>query len=462
MTSTVTMATRLAGRLTGTLVGPGDAQWDTARQAWNLAVDQRPEFVVRAATVDDVTATVRAAAEAGLRVAPQGTGHHAAALGDLTGTVLLRTDALRGITVDVAGRRVRADAGVIWDDVTAAVAPHGLMGLVGSAGDVGVAGYSLGGGCSWFSREYGLACRSVTAVEMVTGDGQFRRVDATTDPELFWAVRGGGGNAGVVTALEFAVYPMTEVYGGALLFPVDRAHEVLTAYREWVRGVPDEVGSCARLLRLPPLPEMPAALRGRTLAGIDGVFDLPADRAERLLAPLRALGPEIDTFAVLPTTAIGGVHMDPPHPAPGIGDGMIVTGLGDETIDALLAVAGPDADLPLLAVDLRHLGGAIDRADDAVTGGAVDRLAGEFMTYAVGIAPTPQAGAAIRAALGRVARALAPWAAPVDYLNFRESPTPAARFYPPDVLGRLLAVQRRYDPGRVVRAGHEWAADPAA
>ncbi len=209
MTTTPTSFQDLAADLDGTVHHPGDPDWDLARAAWNLSVDQRPEAVVTARSVADVQATVRAAAARGLRVAPQSTGHHASPMGPLDGTVLLRLSGLRGVSVDPASRTARVEGGAVWADVTAAAGEHGLAALAGSAADVGVAGYTLGGGLSWLARSRGLAANSVTALEVVTADGEHRRVDADHDPDLFWALRGGGGSFAVVTALELSLFPLT-------------------------------------------------------------------------------------------------------------------------------------------------------------------------------------------------------------------------------------------------------------
>jgi hypothetical protein len=450
-------AAEFAARLAGDLVQPHQDPWDQARQAWNLAVDQRPELVVQAGSAADVVETIRFAHAHGLRVAPQATGHHAAPIAELRGTILLRTDRMRAVTVDPARRSVRAEAGAQWNDVATALAPHGLVGLSGSSGDVGVVGYTLGGGCSWFGREYGLACNSVTALELVTGDGRTHRVTADSEPDLFWAVRGGAGNAAVVTAIEFAAYPATEVYAGMTLFPIARAQEVFQTFAGWAQTLPDQASVCVRLLRLPPLPDIPEPLRGNAFVGVDGVFNLPADEAAALVAPLRALGPTIDTFAPIAASTTGQVHMDPPEPVPGCGEGMLLTALPDDAIDAILAVAGPHVDCPLLAVDVRLIGGAIGRPDPA--GGAVNHLPGQYLLYAVGIAPVPPAQQQVAAALDALTTALRPWDVGRDYGNFRESPAPAERFYPTEVLARLHEIQRRYDPDRTIRAAHPWAAD---
>ncbi|SQD99580.1 Mitomycin radical oxidase (fragment) [Parafrankia sp. Ea1.12] len=219
----------LATDLDGSLLRPGDTGWDAARQAWHLAVDQRPTAVVVAASVRDIVMVVNIARMLGLRVAAQSTGHNAGPMGDLAGSILLRTSAMRGVHIDARARLARVEAGAQWADVTTAAGEHGLAALAGSAPDVGVAGYTLGGGLSWLGRSHGLAANSVVAIEVVTADGALRRVDPDHDPDLFWALRGGGGSFGVVTALEFRLYPITQVYAGVLFFPAERAVEVLRA-----------------------------------------------------------------------------------------------------------------------------------------------------------------------------------------------------------------------------------------
>lgn len=442
----------LAARMAGRIAIPADPDWDALRSAWNLAVDQRPEMVALPADADDIAAVVGYARARGLSVATQGTGHGAAARGDLAGTILLRTERMRELAIDPAQRIVRAGAGVLWAEVTQALAPHGLAALAGSSGDVGVAGYTLGGGYSWLARGHGLAVSAVTAAELITGDGTFHRVDADTEPELFWAVRGGAGNTGIVCALEFRVVPVAQVYGGALLFPIERAAEVFAAYEQWTRGLDERATTCVRLLRLPPLPELPDMLRGQSFTAVDGAIDASAGAAGRLLAPLRALGPAIDTFAPMPAAALAQIHMDPPAPVPACGDGLILEDLPAEAIDALLGVAGPGVDSALLLVDLRHLGGAAGRPDPG--GGAVDHLPGRFLLFAAGITPGPEATYPVEQAIGAVRTALAPWTSGRDYPNFREAAVPAARLYPRQTLGRLLAVQAAYDPDGVIRSNH--------
>jgi FAD/FMN-containing dehydrogenase len=211
---------QLRGVIDGEVVTPGDAAWDEARRAWNLTVDQQPTAVAIPESVADVRQIVDFAREEGLRVAPQGTGHGAAALGSLEETILVKLHRLRGVEIDPERRSARVEAGVIWVEVVEAAAEHGLAALSGSSPDVGVVGYTLGGGLSWLARKHGIGANHVTAAELVTADGTLRRVDREHEPDLFWAIRGGGGDFGIVTALEFDLFALTDVYAGVLWFPV--------------------------------------------------------------------------------------------------------------------------------------------------------------------------------------------------------------------------------------------------
>ena len=222
-----------AASVSGPVLAPGDDGWDAGRQAWNVLADQRPAGVVFAESAQDVVACVNFARQNGLRVAPQGTGHAATALEPLEDTLLLKTVRMGQVSVDAAACTARAEAGALWGELAVAAGEHGLAGLAGSSPDVGVVGYSLGGGIGWLTRKYGLAANSIVAAEVVTADGELVRADADHHADLFWALRGGGGSFGVVTALELELKPVPEIYAGSLMWPAEHASEVLHAYREW-------------------------------------------------------------------------------------------------------------------------------------------------------------------------------------------------------------------------------------
>jgi FAD/FMN-containing dehydrogenase len=443
----------LRARVTGDVVLPGDPEWDAARLAWNLAVDQRPAMVALPETSDDVAAVVAYAAQAGRRVAVQGTGHGAVARGgELSDSILLKMERMRGVQIDAAGRTARVEAGVIWSEVAEAAAEHGLATLAGSSPDVGVVGYTLGGGLSWLGRRHGLAASSVVSVEIVTADGELRRIDAETDADLFWAVRGGGGSFGAVTAIEFALFPLAEVYAGVMLWPIERASEILHAWREWAADMPDDMTTVGRLLQLPPIPDIPEPLRGRSFVAVEAFYLGDEAEGTALVAPIRALGAEIDTVATIPVAALQHVHMDPEHPVPGLGDGMLLDDLSATSIDALVAAAGPGSGSPFLSVEVRQLGGAIARP--AAGGGAVSHLDADFALYAVGIAMSPEQAAAISAHVSLLHEALAPWASETTYLNFAEADIAGDRLFGPYAHHRLRAVKAAYDPADLFRSNH--------
>src|SRR4029077_12085306 len=305
---------------------------DEARTPWNVAVDQQPALIVVPANSADVQATVRFAMANGLRVAPQGTGHGVATLGDLSDAVLARMHALRDVQIDVEAQQARVGAGVIWEEVVNPAAEHGLVALHGSSPDVGVAGYTLGGGLGWLARKHGLAANSVTAIEVVTADGEFHRVDHAHEPDLFFALRGGGGNFGVVTAFEFKLYPLEEAYAGWLMWPWEDSERVLSTWRDWTETTPDEVTSVGRIFQFPPIDLIPEALRGRNPMVVEVAYMGDEESGRQLLQPLFDLEPEMSTMATIPAAGLVRLHAAPEGRTPAIGDGAMLHSLPDEAI----------------------------------------------------------------------------------------------------------------------------------
>ena len=276
--------------MTATLVTAQDANWNLERGAFNILVDQQPAGIALPHSADDVSAVVRSAAADGKRVAAQRTGHNAEPLGSLANTVLLRTDGLGGVQIDAEAGSARVGAGVLWGELLPRASELGLATLHGSAPNVGIAGYTLGGGVGFYHRKHGLACNRVTAIELVTAGGEQIRVDADHEPDLFWALRGGGGSFGVVTALEFGLLPLPEIFAGALLFPAEPASEVLQGWNEWTGGMPEEMTSVGRLMNFPPIPEVPEPFRGKSFAMLEVIYCGDPSDGEELVAPLRKLG----------------------------------------------------------------------------------------------------------------------------------------------------------------------------
>ncbi len=437
---------------TGPIVLPDDDGYDTARLAWNLLNDQRPVAVASCTSVADVQAVLAMADEHDLRVAVQSTGHNATTAGPLTDCILLKTTPMRGVSIDAPARRARAEGGVIWCEVNEAAEPHGLAALAGSAPDVGVVGYTLGGGVSWMARRYGLAANHVTAMEVVTGEGRALRVDHDHEPELFWALRGGGGGLAVVTAIEFDLVPIAEVYAGAMFWPWERAGEVLETWRHATTQLPESVDSLGAVVQLPELPDLPEPFRGRSFAVVMACSSDGEASLSPLLAPLRALSPEIDLFGPMPSSALGQLKMDPEEPVPATGGSVLLADATPETVGELLRVAGPGSGSPLLSVELRHLGGALDRRPEHA--GALGALDGRYLAFGVGMAMAPAMAAGIDAHVALMTDALAPWKAPRSVMNFTEHPTDPRAFFDPATADRLAAVKRRYDPGDRLVASH--------
>jgi hypothetical protein len=430
-----------------------DERWDSARGAWNLAVDQRPGVVARPGSVDEVAAVVRYARENGLRVAVQAEGHSAGALAGMGDeTLLLKTGRLTGVEIDVENCRARVGAAAKWRDVSALASPQGLSALSGSSAEVGVVGYTLGGGHGWLAREHGLACNSVVGAEVVTADGEVLRADHENEPDLFWALRGGGGNFGVVTALEFELYRVPELYAGMLVWPWERTAEVLHSWREWVAGLPRQMSTWARILQVPPLPDIPEPVRGRQLVVVEAAYLGAEESGTELLRPLRDLGPELDTFATVPPEALGHLHMDPEDPVPFAMEGQMLEELPAAAIDALVEAAGPDSGSPLLSLELRLLGGALTEASPDA--GALATLDQAFLTLGVGMIMDPAMAPAITRQLELVSTSLGPWDSGVKYANFVDVPIDTRACYPPETFDRLQEVKARYDAGDLFRANH--------
>jgi hypothetical protein len=424
---------------------------NTPAFSFNTAVDLRPAAVAYPRDVKDVVAAVAYARERGLRVAPQATGHNVSAYGRLDDAVLVDVRHLQDVSIDPVARRVRVGAGVKWERVGPMLSDHGLAGLHGSSPDVGIAGYSLGGGMGWLARKYGLQTNSVTAIELVLADGRHVRTDPTHEPDLFWALRGGNGNFGVVTAIEFAVYPVQELYAGVMFFPFERSAEVLHTWARMLPSLPEELMTWASLLHFPDLPSVPEHARGGSFAVVYGAF-LGGEREGReIMRPVRDLGPAFDTFAMVPPAALGDMAMDPPEPLPYDSAHQILGELPANAVDAILAAAGPGSGAPIAMVQLRHLGGALARVSPGA--GARATLPGEVCLFALGVTPDEQSAGPVRASLEALERAVLPHRAG-DYPNFVEEPVDTSRFFDAKTWARLRAVKALHDPSDLFRGNH--------
>jgi FAD/FMN-containing dehydrogenase len=438
--------------MTATFLTAQDANWNLERVAFNILVDQQPAGIAVPGSADEVGDVIHSAAAEGKRIAAQRTGHNAAPLGSLANTVLLRTARLGGVEIDTEAGTARVGAGALWGDVVPRASELGLAALHGSSPNVGIAGYCLGGGVGFYARKHGLACNRVTAMDVVTASGEQVRVAADNEPDLFWALRGGGGSFGVVTAVEFELLPLPQIFAGALFFPAEQASEVLHGWNEWTSGVPDEMTSVGRLLNFPPIPEIPEPFRGKSFAVLEAIYCGDPTDGEGLVAPLRELGTVgMDTMAVQPPAGIAELHMDPPDPVPYASASMLTSELPAAAIDSVLGAVGPDSGSQLLLIDLRHAAGALSRAPQGA--GALASLPGALLAFGAGFVPVPEAMAPTGAWLGAFKAALEPYVAG-NYLNFVEEPFDITRIFQPEVLGRLREVKQRYDPENLFHSNH--------
>lgn len=439
----------------GSIVHPDDPAWDAARQAWNLAVDQRPAMVAFPESVADAQALVRIAARTDHRIVTQGTGHGATAYQDLSNTILVRTTRMQRSSI--TGTVCRVGAGVLWGDVAVAAGERGLAALAGSSPDVGVVGYTLGGGIGWLSRRYGLASNRVRSVELVDGEGRAVRTDADHDPELFWAVRGGGGGMGVITSIEFELLPVSEVFAGTMAWSASHAGEVLGAWSRWTREADDRVTSIVKFLNLPDLPFVPEVFRGRRMLtlGAAGVEDL--ELARRLIDELRRVAPpELDTFDVTPAAGLVRLHGDPEGPTAGMSHHTLLSDFDDATARRLDDAVGTHSATSLVAVEVRHLGGALARPADG--GGALSHIEAPYVLNAVGVAGDPTSAERTWTELSDVVDAMRPWHAGA-YLNFAERNEGSV--FDSGTIRRIADVKRRVDPNHrfAVRSGLPIAAE---
>ena len=439
----------------GTVTTADDAaEWDQARQAWNLAADQRPGAVALVKSADDVVKTINFARENGLKVAGQGTGHGAVSLDLGEDTILIKTAGMRG--VEVGDGTARVEAGVLAEEIGGAAHEKGQVFLPGTSPNVGVTGYTLGGGLSWFGRKYGFACNNVTAIEVVTADGEARTVDTGSDPDLFWALRGGGGGYAIVTALHVNLFPITEAYAGAMLFPPETAADGVRRYRDWAAEAPEETGSMVRMLNLPPIPDIPEEIRGKKWLAITACVIGDQAQGEKAIAPLREIGePVMDSFAQVPTPALSRIAMDPEPPVPGLGHHATVKELPDEALDAMVEAAGPESDSTLLLAEIRQLGGALARAPE--NAGALDKLDAEFVVLGIGMLMDPGMREPIEGSLDKLIDSVKSWRAEGGYFNYAERPCDVDAILPQATCERLSHVKHSWDPDGMIVANHQVA-----
>ncbi|MEU5877530.1 FAD-binding protein [Spirillospora sp. NPDC047279] len=416
----------------------GDEGFERAARPWNVAVTQPVDLVVEAADADDVAAAVRHAKLTGRTILAQPSGH--GATGDVEGAILLRTGGLDEFEIRPDERIARVGAGVRWGRVLEAAGPLGLAGPAGSSPVVSVTGYLVGGGLSWFSRSQGFGADAVRAFEVVDADGAKARVTAGSDPDLFWALRGGSGEFAIVTAVEFELFPAPELYGGRVMWPAAQAPAVLAAFREVTAAAPDELAVWFDLVRFPG---------GEPLVAVDATFLGSAAEGAALLRPFdKVEGVLNDGRRTLPVAELGTITAEPTDPAPGLSRAELLTELNDEVAGTLLE----NPIDPLLSVQVRHLGGALARPDG--NAGASGRIAEPYLLYLFGIPAGPERAAAVAAKQTEIANSVSRFTSGRKPYTFLGPGDHAASAFSPATLARLRDIKRTRDPRGLFRGNY--------
>ncbi|MFD6335311.1 FAD-binding oxidoreductase [Streptomyces niveus] len=415
----------------------------------NRAVESHPAHVIEAAGDQDMVAAVRLAAEEKRAVGVLATGHGPSLAAD--GAVLVNTRRMNGVRVDAERATAWIEAGARWRDVLAHTTPHGLAPLNGASPDVGVIGYLTGGGAGLLGRRFGFAADHVRRLRLVTADGRFREVTADTDPDLFWAVRGGKDNFGLVVSAEVDLFPVARLYGGGLYFPAEATADVLHAYAEWVRQLPETMATSVLLARDTALPDAPEPLRGRSVTHLRiACSGDPAD-GERLVRPMRALRPAalLDTVRDMPYADSGTIHHDPVS-APYVAyDRNVLLGeLTADTVDTLLALTAPDTGGGAFPTELRHFGGAYARPPQVP-----NCVGGRDAAFSLFPRATPEPGILRRR--DDLLAGLRPWSTGGISLNFAgvedTAPDRVRAAYAPADFDRLRTLKARHDPDNMFR-----------
>ncbi|MFC0505123.1 FAD-binding oxidoreductase [Micromonospora costi] len=449
---------RLAAEVAGPVSLPGDEAYAAETATWNTSLVQRPAVAVGAASAADVQAAVRFADANGLPVAVVATGHGAVVPAD--GSIMINLRRMNSVNVDAESRTATIGAAVTAQHLIDAAAAAGLALPTGSSPNVGVVGYALGGGISpTLGRQYGFAADHVHGAEIVLSDGSLRRIDADHEPDLFWAIRGGMGNFGVVTSLTMELVPVTRLYGGGLYFAGEHVEQVVHAFRRLVADAPQELSVSLAFVRQPSSPSVPEPLRGRFTVHVRIAYLGTAVQGQRLVADLRAAAPALlDTVTEMPYTGVGGIHADPPGPAPTYEMSALLRDFPAEAAQALIATAGPGVDTPVGLVEIRQLGGALAREPRVPN--AVGNRDAAFQLSAAAFG-APGMAEEFRAPLAALADATAPWATGRQQANFLTgydtTVEAVARAYDPETYRRLAEVKAAFDPRNMFRVNHNIA-----
>jgi FAD/FMN-containing dehydrogenase len=446
-------AASLAAKVTGSVLLPGDAGYDDERAVFNLNHELLPAVIVVPQSATDVQAAVVFAAGQHRPVLVKTTGHQI--VGSARGAVVIATHRMNDITIDAVGRTARVGAGVLWSEVIAKAAKAGLAPLNGSNPTVGVAGYTLGGGLSpTLGRSHGYAADHVRSLDVVTADGELRHVDAESEPDLFWALRGGKGNFAVVTALDFDLFPVSRLYGGGIYFPGERTADVLRAWAAWHPSTPETMVTSLAVMRMPSMPQVPEPLRGKFLVSVRIAYNGTTADGKRMIEPLRAVAPAVlDTVRDMPYIEVALIHNEPTDPVPYYERGIMLRELPAHAQDKLIELVGPDAETALVIAELRALGGAWDR--EPAVPNAVATRGMPYSLLGVSAGPLSQEKQ-LKRSVAELLDGIKPWEGDRRYVNnlAPDEAADAAAIYGPERYERLASIKKTYDPTNMFRLNH--------
>lgn len=435
----------LPAEMRGLVVEPGGDAYGEATTPQNASADQAPGAVLLAARSEHVVAAVRAAAETGVQLVPQATGHGAAGpIGDES--VLLSTSRMDGVEIDPVQRIARVGAGATFGQINSAAYRHGLLALAGTAPGVAVVGYTALGGVGWLTRPHGLASASLVGVTVVDGSGREIDSDDDHDEDLIWVFRGGAG-AGIATSMELRLYPADELMAGYVLWTIDDADTVLPAWGDALTSLDPALSSALGVLHAPEAPAVPEALQGHRVVHLSAATVGGEAAAASFLHLLQRLPePAVNTFGPADAERLAQIHIDPPAPVPAIGEGRWLTARAAERVVEILTAAGTQDDAPLAEVELRHV-----QSPGSDVPGALTTVPGDLLLHATGPAPTPGARAAVLDALDQVRAAIDPVDTGFSASAFRDGRPSGNEALPAAVLRRADEIRRTVDPDRVIR-----------
>lgn len=449
----MTLIDQLRSTVAGPVLGPGDDDFAAEIAAWNTATLHTPDVAVGLTSEEDAAALVRLAASAGTPVRVLATGHGSAT--PVTGGILATTSRLGGVTIDAENRIAHINAGCRWAEVIAAAGAHGLAPIAGASANVGCIGYTLGGGLGPLARTYGFSSDWARGFRVAVASGEVVTANATENPDLFWALRGGKGGFGIVTSMDFELVELATLYGGSVFFDAPQIADALSTWVEWTKTLPETATTSVIILRMPPLEFIPEPLRGKTVLSARFAFDGSPAEGERLFQPIRDVGPTIiDAVAEMPAAAIATIHNDPTEPGPGWDRAGLLNEIDADFVKAFLGAAGPEQQVPFVAIEIRHLGGATRR--DVPEGSAVGGRGGAYTFFMAGV-PDPNLFATVLPlAADALVAPLQPWISAENTINYAGGLTVPGSYeasWPADTFTRLAEVRATYDPDTVFPYG---------